>query len=327
MTGQNEVDFWALSDLRTPWCIHVAATLYIAEHIAGGIDGIDDLARAAGCDAYALHAVLGHLVRKGIFLEPAPGRFALNEPARVLLDPVARASLDLEDIGGRFAQTWGTLLQYVRTGAPAYQQVFGRPFFEDLEAHPQLAASFDAIIGPAGHGTPDPEFDITGGWETVRSVMDVGGGTGAMLAGVLRIHPQVTGILVDRPKTIARSGEIFAAAGVADRATAVGQSFFEPLPAGTDVYLLRGIINDWPDRETGLILSRCAEAARPSGRVVILKSVGPDDAPRDLVIEMILLGGKHRTITEFRDLARQARLEVVAAGQQTGYYVVECRPV
>ena len=139
---------------------------------------------------------------------------------------------------------------------------------------------------------------------------------------------------MDQPNTVARSEAIFQAAGVEERATAVGQSFFDPLPPGADIYLLRGIINDWPDREALAILRRCAEAAkaaapdRPTGRVVILKSVGPDDAPKDLVIEMVLLGGKHRTVSEFRELAREAGLELTAAGEQpSGYFVTECRPV
>jgi hypothetical protein len=149
-----------------------------------------------------------------------------------------------------------------------------------------------------------------------------------MLAEILRARPNIQGTLVDLPRTVARSGQIFQAAGVAGRVTTVGQSFFDPLPAGADLYLLRGVLNDWPDREARAILSRCAEAARPSGRVVVLKGVGPDDAPRGLMIEMVLLGGKHRTVTEFRALAREAGLEVLAAEPHpAGYFVVECHPV
>ena len=211
---------------------------------------------------------------------------------------------------------------------PAYREVFGLPFWEDLDAHPDIAASFDALIGPVGHGAPTPEFQITGGWESVRTVVDVGGGTGALLAEILRARPELRGTLVDFPRTVARSGEIFQAAGVADRVTVVGQSFFDPLPAGADLYLLKKVLNDWPDREATAILSRCAEAARPAGRVVVLGSVSPDDAPRQLVMEMVLLGGKQRTVSEFRELARAAGLEVSAAGQQpSGAFVVECRPV
>jgi hypothetical protein len=132
---------------------------------------------------------------------------------------------------------------------------------------------------------------------------------------------------------VALSGELFDAAGVAGRAMAVGQSFFDPLPAGADLYLLRKVLNDWPDREATAILSRCAEAARPHGRVVVLSGVAPDDAPRPLTIEMVLLGGKHRSVSEFRELAREAGLEMFPAGQGPAserssgdHFVVECRP-
>jgi hypothetical protein len=161
-------------------------------------------------------------------------------------------------------------------------------------------------------------------------VVDVGGGTGAMLAELLRARPTLQGILVDLPRTIARSAAIFQAAGVAERVTTIGQSFFDPLPAGADLYLLKSVLNDWPDRETTAILRGCAEAARPSGRVVILGGVVADSptSGRTLQIEMLLTGGKSNTVAEFRELARQAGLEVVAAARQpSGRFVVECRPI
>jgi hypothetical protein len=320
-------DLWSLIDLCTPWCVHVAATLRIADHIAVGMNQIDDLARAAGCDRYVLHRMLTYLVGKGVFEEPASGEFRLNDTARQLLDPSWRIGLDLDGIGGRMAHTWGTLLTYIQTGEPAYADVFGMPFWDDLEAHPKVKASFDALMGPAGHGTPNPYFDITGGWAAVRRVVDVGGGTGAMLAEILRVRPGVQGTLVDLPGTVALAEETFQAAGVAERVTIVGQSFFDALPGGADIYLLKKVLDDWPDRDATAILSRCAEAARPNGRVVVLGGVVQDDADRPLEIQMLLLGGKKRTESEFRELARQAGLELLAAGQQpSGYFVVECRP-
>ena len=251
---QAGADLEALSDLCTPWCIRVVATLRIAEHVAAGSTDIDQLAAAAGCHADALHHVLGHLVGKGVFEERAPGRFALNDAARGLLDQ--SRFLDLEGVGGRFAGAWTTLLAYARTGAPGYQEVFGLPFWEDLAAHPDIAASFDALMGPAGHGTPDADIPITGGWESVRKVL-----------------------------------------------------------------------NDWPDRETTAILRRCAEAARPGGRVVVLGGVAAADTPRRLTIEMVLLGARSSTLTEFRGLAAEAGLEVSVADRHlSGHLVVECRP-
>ena len=325
MEPTPKVDLETLSDLATPWCVHVVATLRIADHLAAGVTDLEGLAAAGGCDQGALHRVLGHLVGRGMFEEPAPGRFALNDPARELLE--ASPFLDLDGIGGRFAAAWGTLLGYVRTGRPGYAGLFGRPFWEDLAAHPDFAEAFDDLMGPAGHGPPDPRIPLAGGWEGVRAVVDVGGGTGAMLAALLRAHPHLRGTLVDVPATVARAAATFEAAGVADRVETAGQSFFDPLPAGADVYLLRKVLNDWPDAETVAILRRCAEAARPGGRVVVLGGVTAEDEPRRLTVETVLLGGTTSTLPEFRELARQAGLEVAAATPQAGRLVVECRPV
>ncbi|HMN58994.1 MAG TPA: methyltransferase [Anaerolinea sp.] len=328
MTEAKTVDIFELSDLCTPWCVHVAATLHVANHIHAGAEKIEEIAARAGCNADILHRVLGHLAAKGVFEEVQPGRFVINEAARPLLDPNVRAGLDLDSIGGRMAHAWGTLLQFVRTGAPAYQEIFGKPFWEDLAANSRIAEDFDTIIGPGGHGIPNAEFDIVGGWDEVESVVDVGGGTGAMLAEILKLHPNLRGTLVDQPGTVIRSVKVFREAGVVGRFTTSAQSFFDPLPRGADVYLLRGVINDWPDEEALQILRRCADAARPNGRVVVLKSVSPDGSPKDITIEMVLLGGKQRTLSEFIPLAEQAGLHVLMAGQQpSGYYVVEARPI
>jgi 2,7-dihydroxy-5-methyl-1-naphthoate 7-O-methyltransferase len=322
------VDLHALSDLATPWCIRVVATLRVADNIAAGTGKADQLALTVGCDRDALTRVLRHLVGQGVFTEPVPGEFALNDAARGLLDEPLRLGLDLDGFGGRMAGAWSSLLSAVRTGAPAYHEVFGRPFWEDLDAHPDIAASFDALMGPAGHGAPDPDVLASGDWAGVRTVVDVGGGTGGLLAAVLLAHPEVHGILVDLPRTVERAGQTFADAGVAQRVSAVGQSFFDPLPAGADVYMLKSVLSDWPDDRARAILARCAEAARPGGRVAVVGGVSPKSgAGEGDLLMMVLVGGKGRSLAEFTELAAGAGLEVAAAGhRRSGKYVVECRP-
>ncbi len=180
------------------------------------------------------------------------------------------------------------MLAFARTGVPAFDELFGRHFWDDLDEHPEIGAQFDAIIGPTGHGHPNPSFPITGGWEAIHSVADVGRGTGAMLAGVLQLHPHLHGTLIDLPRTVALS----------------------------------------EDREATVLLKRCARAAGTKGRVIVLGGVFPEGKPRPLTIEMVLVGGRHRTLPEFRELAHHASLDIVAAhGQDSGRMSVECRPI
>jgi hypothetical protein len=319
------MELWELADLSTPWCVHVAATLRVANHLVEGPMAIAPLASACGADADALSRVLRQLAARGVFAEPERDTFALNDAARQFLDEGARAALDLDGFGGRMAYAWGTLLTAVRTGKCAYHEAFGRTWWDDLDANPEIAAQFDTAMGP-GHGTPDPEVLVdSADWAGVRTVVDVGGGTGMLLAEVLRARPHVRGVLVDLPRPVAGSAAVFAAAGVADRAAAVGQNFFDPLPAGHDVYMMKNVLADWPDAEALALLTRCAEAASPNGRVVLVGEISPQDRPSPELLMLVLVGGRSRILSDFREMARQAGLELRATGRQpSGKFIVEC---
>jgi 2,7-dihydroxy-5-methyl-1-naphthoate 7-O-methyltransferase len=322
-TGDGGVDLWALLDLETPWALRVVATLGIPDLVAGGTHEVGALAAACGADAAVLHAVLDHVAGRGVFVQTAPGVFAANAASTALGE--AAPSLDLDGIGGRLADAMGTLLGYVRTGRPGYAERFGRPFWDDLAAHPEVAASFDALMGEGGH-TFSADLPLPGGWDGVGWVVDVGGGTGAMLARLLVAHPGVRGTLLDLAPTVARSAPVFAAAGVVDRVDVVGRSFFDPLPAGADVYLLRKVLEDWPDDETTAILRRCAEAARPGGRVVVAGGVAARGEPPHLAIEQVLLGGRADPLDTFTERAAGAGLAVTGTVEADGKLVVELRP-
>jgi hypothetical protein len=321
------MDLWTLSDLATPWCVHVVATLRIANHIEAGHTSVAGLAAATQSDADYLGRVLRHLLNKGLFEEPQPGHFALNDLARGLLGDVS--GFDLDSFGGRMANAWSTLLTAVRTGKPAYHEAFGRPFWQDLEANPKISASFDQLMSYAGHGTPDPNvLPDPEAWNEIKTVVDVGGGTGALLAEILRAHPGVTGTLVDLARVVDGAKQIFAAAGVSDRANAIGQSFFDPLPAGADLYTLKSVLADWPDQEARSILARCAEAARSSGgRIVVFTNTGPGQPAAPELLMLLLLGGKDRAIEELRQLGSQAGLDFRSLWRQpSGKYLVEFVP-
>jgi SAM-dependent methyltransferase len=319
------MELWELADLSTPWCVHVAATLRVANHLVEGPMAIAPLASACGADADALSRVLRQLADRGVFAEPERDTFALNDAARQFLDEGARAALDLDGFGGRMAYAWGTLLTAVRTGKCAYHEAFGRTWWDDLDANPEIAAQFDTAMGP-GHGRPDPEVLVDpADWAGVQTVVDVGGGTGMLLAEVLHARPHVRGILVDLPRPVAGSAAVFAAAGVADRAAAVAQNFFDPLPAGHDVYMMKNVLADWPDAEALALLARCAEAARPNGRVVLVGEISPQDRPSPELLMLVLVGGRARILSDFRKMARQAGLELRATGRQpSGKFIVEC---
>ena len=107
-----------------------------------------------------------------------------------------------------------------------------------------------------------------------------------------------------------------------------GAELFRPAARWGDLYIVKGVLYDWPDREATAILKRCAEAARPSGRVVVFTGAGPGEEASPELLMMVLGGGRGRTLDELREMAREAGLEVKAVGRQaSGRVIVECRPI
>lgn len=318
----------AMADLATPWTLRVVVTLGVAEALAAGPLDADSLADLTGSDPVSLARALRFLAAKGIFEEHPDGVFHLNDAARGLLEPGPTRGLDLRGHGGRLAQAWSGLLESVRSGRPTYADVFGKTYWEDLEEDATLSASYDTLMSAVGNHAEDSSVLVDDDWGSVAHVVDVGGGTGRLLAEILRAHPDLTGTLVDLPRTIQRAREA-TDADVLERITFAPQSFLEALPTGGDVYLLYRVLLDWPDEEARILLANCAAAAAPHlGRVVVVGGVTPGSVPPGAgLLLSILHGGRTRSLDEFRILAESAGLRVTKTGTAGERFVAETRPV
>jgi hypothetical protein len=335
-TGQPVASAWQvlgpLMDLVTPMALRVAATLRLADLMPddGTGDGaaIGDLAERAEANPEALARVLRHLVAHGVFTEPRPGQFAANQTAAMLRTGEPGAVwLDLDGFGGRMDLAFTGLAHTVRTGEPAWEQVFGLPFWDYLDANPAISASFDATMAVDGGNSAVAErYD----WAAVRHVADIGGGTGTLIAEVLQRNPRLRGTLADLPETAARAREYLAGLGLDGRCDVVGQSFFDPLPPGADAYLLNRVIHDWGDAAATAILRRCAEAAGSTGRVLVIEShASPGGDPAafaEMNLRMLVLaGGRERTLDDYAALAADAGLRVTAVHDITERnLIIEC---
>lgn len=323
-------------DLVTPLTVRAAASLGVADHLVDGPVALDELAQRTNADPDALARTLRHLICHGVFAEPSPGAFGLNELAEFLRSDHPsgmRVSLELEGFGGQMDLAFTGLLHTLRTGEPAWRTVFGLPFWEYLAANPKMSASFDATMSSATEFVTDAVSAHD--WSTARHVVDVGGGRGVLLAAILATDSGLRGTLVDLPDTVERGRQYLGERGVGDRSEVVGQSFFDSLPAGGDVYVLSSVLHDWNDRESIAILRRCADAAGDGGRVLVLEQHS-SDGDRSSFAEMdlrmlVLAGGRERSVEEYTALVTAAgltptRVHTTPLGQVGIECVVESAP-
>ena len=332
MSSQDpSAELASLIDLATPFAVRTAITLHIPELLAEGTTDLTALAEASGAHRESLGRLLRHLVGIGLFTETGPQRYGLTGLSRQLLSEDGtwfRGWLNLESPGTRMDLAFTGMLHSIRTGQSAYGAVHGVPFWSDYQRNDDLRRFFGGVMAAYAWQTGPvlaAEFDWTG----VRTVIDVGGGIGALLAEVLAAQPHLRGEVLDLPPVAAEADEALSAAGLAGRAEFVPGSFFDPLPAGRDVYVVSRVLTDWNDEDATRILRRCAEAAGEHGRVLIVEVLAGDDHKKrttsfDLQ-SLVLLGGQERSTADTEKLAINAGLAVRRSRSWPGgLVVVEC---
>jgi 2-polyprenyl-3-methyl-5-hydroxy-6-metoxy-1,4-benzoquinol methylase len=208
----------------------------------------------------------------------------------------------------------------VRTGLPAFGEVFGKPRFDWLADHPDEAALFQRAMIALNQGSNEAIAEAYD-FGPFSRVVDVGGGHEQLLSAILTRHPHVSGVLFDLPSGVqmARSG----AEGSLPRTEFVAGSFFEFVPQGADVYVLKKVIHDWNDKQAAVILRNCRDAMTPHGRVLIAETIipaGNEPNPIKLIDANMLAvtGGLERTQAEYASLlaAAELRLERVISTSQ-----------
>ena len=296
--------------------LHLAAKLGVADLLKDGARRAEELAEATDTHAPSLRRVLRFLASVGVFEEREDGRFALTALAECLRAdlPGSSRAMVLLFAGIGIQDSWKELEWCVRTGEPAYRKRGATDPFAEMAKDPAQAANFDAAMADFTKMTAvavAAAYDFT----PFRTIVDVGGGNGALLLGILRATPRLEGIVFDRPDVVERAEKEIAASGLGDRCRAAGGDFFVEVPNGADAYVLKHVIHDWDDARARTILANCRRAMPRDGRLLLVEGVYParidgslesrGAAANDLNM-LISTGGRQRSETEFRSLYAEA---------------------
>ncbi|WP_370948101.1 methyltransferase [Amycolatopsis sp. cg5] len=293
-----------LAGLATPMALRVAVTLGLPDRLCEGASA-SSVAAELRVSPVSLELLLGHLASLGIVERVAEGYRTTEFGATLRADAGNGLTnfLHLDMAGGRADLAFVELLHSVTTGESGYTHRFGKDFWTDLTEQPHLRASFDEQMT---HRFRSQIPGLVAGfdWGRFTKLVDVGGGHGTLLAAILAAHGSLRGHLVDLDPTATEATRTFSLFEVQDRAQVTASSFFDPLPAGADAYLLCDILHDWDDANAHRILARCVEACTPASRVLVIEALGgrQDNTEFDLAM-LAIFGGRERRLDEFHALA------------------------
>jgi hypothetical protein len=287
--------------------VSVVARFKLADQMATGPKTAAELATAANLNAAHLYRVLRALASLGV-LKGEGDRFSLTPVGEFLRSdvPGSMRAIATYVCDPWSWKPWGDLAGSVKSGQPVFDRMFGEGVFDYFAKHPDEAATFNE--GMTGFSQQAAEsmlkaYDFT----PFGTIVDVGGGHGAILCAILKSAPKARGIVFDAPQVVEGAYAPIKAAGLAERCRAEGGDFFKAAPSGGDLYVLKHIIHDWNDAKATQILKCVRAAIKPTGKLVLVELVVPPGYPPGfanvLDLEMMVIcDGKERTEAEYRTL-------------------------
>lgn len=263
-----------LADLVVPFALRAACDMRLADHLSGGPLHVTELAARAGADASSLWRLLRALASRGIFTEEHVGVFALTPVAHFLCGDHPLSLRDGYSLIGRDLAAWAHVDHSIRTGGSAFELVHGRPYYDVLADDDEFRELFHRALETQNRLMLRPLITAYD-WSACGTIVDLAGGTGVFLAGLLAHYPQLRGVLFDLPHVVARAAAVLAAARVSERCVTVTGDLFDAVPVGEDTYLLKTVLHDWPDLQAARILDVIVEAMRTDSRVLVLEALLP----------------------------------------------------
>lgn len=311
--------------------IYAAARLGIADLLEDGAETSAQLAAATGTDVHALTRLLHALTHLGVVAEVEPGVFGLASLGRPLRAKAARTvkALTLSSCDDASWRSWGGLLHSVATGQSAFQHIFGMTTFDYLARHPELSANYHEASARDTSTAFSSEVLARLNCSRFHTVVDVGGGRGALLSGLLQANPAMRGILFDTPAGLA-------GIRATDRCDVVSGDFLENVPEGGDAYILKYVLLDWSDAHAAKILANCRRVMPSNGVLIVIELVLPDELGNsdrytttgDLGL-LVTTGGRERTRGEFEALLKSTGFElssIIALSEDHDVMAIEAVP-
>jgi O-methyltransferase len=315
MSGSESI-FDLVQSHRITAVVYAAAKLNLAEAIGDDAKSAAELAGLVSAEESALRRLLTALTTIGVCNRAGGDRFTITDLGRQLdrnANPSFKDWVLFE--GEVLVRSWTGLVDSVRSGKTATEmRGEGHDRYAVMGNSPEVVSRFNAAMVSLTRSLV-PKVVQAYDFSTANVVMDLGGGSGELIAGVLLHNPNLKGIAFDLVRCEKAAREHFNRVGIADRCRFVAGDFFEAIPGGADTILMKSIIHNWKDDRSEIILRNSRDALPVGGKLIIIERIMPElptTAARDREHAMSDLnmlrepGGLERTEAQYRILAESA---------------------
>ena len=281
--------------------------LHLPEALAGDAKSPADLASEGYGDADKIFRLLRALAGYGVVRHLGGGMFTLGHVGKGLVGPRSTAPMVRYANAPWHSQAYSYLAESIRGHRSGFDLAHGKPLFAFLANASDAGIVFDAAMQSLTGIFAEP-FARAYDFSAVACAVDVGGGTGALLATVLARFPQLHGIVFELPPVAERARSLALLRGLEQRLRAVDGNILVDAPPVADAYILSHVLHDWDDAACVRMLQNVRKSMRPSSRVLVYETVVPppnnawsQDRLQD--IEMLaMLPGRERTREEYASL-------------------------
>lgn len=301
--------------------LYVAARLDVATQLGDEEFDADTIAACVGAQPDALARLLRLLAALGVFEETARNVFRNNKvSAHLRADhPQCVRAMVLTHNAEPMSRPWFEQLERgVREGAPPFRLAHGDELFDYLDRHPDFDRLFseamDSVEALAGDSFAT-DFD----WNRFDRIIDVGGSRGSKSLAILKRHPHLTALVVDRPQVVAEAQRHWQERGGVERLSFEPGDVLEAVPPARgsgDIYFLAAVLHGFDDDTAAAALRNVAAACGNSGaRVALMEMVlpetGGDIAATSFDMQMFMATrGRERTLPEWRALLERGGLQL-----------------
>ena len=322
LTNKNQLVEMTMGYFRSRALV-AAARLELADALHPGPKPVTALAAECHADPAALLRLLRALASFGIVAETVPGTFSLTQLGQPLRKNISDSAWPtILFWGDLLSDSWSYLTECVKTGESA-RDIRTRDGQVSLWSRdPQAGDIFRAVMGNAQveeYQAIVNSCSLAG----AKVLADLGGGGGGLLVAAMKTHPNLEGMLVDKPEAVKAAEGRMVSEGLAGRCQLLGGDLLQSVPAGADVYLMKHVLHGYGDKDAVQILRNCGAVLGPASRLLVLEFVLPDQISgadealeRRLMSDLNMLavtGGKERSEAEWRQLAEASGLTWVAA--------------